>query len=317
VKNVLLSTDAVVSWHGSNKEHFINKGYKFTKIRDKFIAKIEDLLAGSKVIVSVQCDFCDKEFTKNYNNYLLNRKNYPKDCCSNKDCRAKKFEESMLANYGVKSPLELDEVQEKIKQTNLIKYGVENVFANNDIKQRIAQTNIEKYGTENPFQSEIIKEKIKNTTLSKYGKEYPMQIESVKKKMYETKAKNGTNNYSAMFPIINGVAASKPQIKLGKFLKGKINAYICGKFVDICLEENNIVIEYDGGGHTLDVKTNRITEEEFYLREKNAEKKLLVSGWRIIRISNEQDKALSYEEISKQIEEFSEKDSTYLNIKIS
>lgn len=33
----------LVSWTNSNYNHYINKGYKFTKMRDKFYVNVEDL----------------------------------------------------------------------------------------------------------------------------------------------------------------------------------------------------------------------------------------------------------------------------------
>jgi hypothetical protein len=49
--------------------------------------------------------------------------------CKNKMCIRKKTQATCQEKYGVDSPFQSPEIQEKIKETNLKKYGVENVFS--------------------------------------------------------------------------------------------------------------------------------------------------------------------------------------------
>lgn len=314
---MIISTKATLSWHASNKKRYTEKGYIFTKMKDEFEVDVSDLSKGSKAIVKVKCDYCGEIVHKTYSNYLKNKEKNEKDCCNEDECVGTKRQETFMRKYGVTCPLLADEVKSKIKYTNLTKYGAENVFASEAIKEKIAETNLEKYGAENPFQSEFIKTKIRQTNLQKYGTEYIMQSDAMKSKMIQTKIKNGKNNFTSIFPVVNGVAASKPQIELGKYLNGKINEYLNGKIIDIYLEKYNTAIEYDGGGHTLSVKTNQITKEEFYRKEKEVELRLIDSGVRFVRVKNERDKAFSFEEIEKRIFDFINSDSESLLIKIS
>ena len=131
-----------VKWHSSNKQWFIDKGYKFTKIKDTFEVKAEDLKPGSHELVKVSCDYCGTIVLKGYKEYLRGKKS-GKDCCSK--CQKIKNIDVCLDRYGTTNVFAIDDVKEKIKQTNLIKYGNENI-AHGILKEKIKQINIEKYG---------------------------------------------------------------------------------------------------------------------------------------------------------------------------
>lgn len=313
---MILTTKTTIKW-SHIKEQYIKKGYIFTKIGDIFEVDVKDLSTGSSALVSIKCDYCGEVAERRYSAYIRNRLNFPKDCCGNSECMTSKRSESNFFRTGVEHPMQREEVKEKIKKTNLKKYGVENVFSNEDTKKKIAITNIEKFGFENPFQSEEIKEKIKASNLKNFGYSYPMQSEDIREKSYISRAKNNPYDFSKMFPIINGVAASKPQIELGAFLNGKINERISKKTVDILLEDAKTVIEYDGGGHTLDVKTGRVTEESFYKKEKETQERIIKDGWKFIRVSNPKDKKMDFISIKRQVEEFLLHNEKYLLIKVS
>ena len=62
----LISKTAMVKWNGANKKHFESKKYTFTKMKDEFEVKIEDLSLGSRAVVQVKCDECG-EIIKNIN----------------------------------------------------------------------------------------------------------------------------------------------------------------------------------------------------------------------------------------------------------
>jgi len=55
---MLISKTAFVKWNSKHKNYYISKGYPFTKMRDEFEVKIEDLTKGSHALVNVKCD-CD------------------------------------------------------------------------------------------------------------------------------------------------------------------------------------------------------------------------------------------------------------------
>ena len=75
-------------WENANKKWYINKGYTFTKIKDDFYVKVEDLTESSKDKVIVICDYCGATYTTEYSVYLKGFSNNKKNAC--KHCSGKK-----------------------------------------------------------------------------------------------------------------------------------------------------------------------------------------------------------------------------------
>lgn len=55
-----------VKWHYSNREWYEEKGYVFTKNKDTFYVKVDELMDSSKANVKVICDMCGEEGVKKY-----------------------------------------------------------------------------------------------------------------------------------------------------------------------------------------------------------------------------------------------------------
>jgi len=112
---VLLTKTVMVKWNPANKEWYENKGYIFTKWKDEFEVKVEDLTDGSHSIVEVLCDYCNsKIIPKEYRDYLRKKEisTINKDCCY--DCKTLKTKESNLSNYNVEYVSQIQEVKERI-----------------------------------------------------------------------------------------------------------------------------------------------------------------------------------------------------------
>ena len=122
---------------------------------------------------------------------------YPLDHIKNytgcTQCSSVKRKKTCIEKYGYGSPLQSEEIKQKIKATNLEKYGVENPSQSSEIKQKKIETSLKNYGVENPTQSEIIKQKSKQTNMEKYGVSSAMKLPEVAQKSVETRFKN--NNY--------------------------------------------------------------------------------------------------------------------------
>lgn len=83
-----------VKWHSQSKDHYIGKGYIYTKCRDEFLVKAEDLSPSSKAMVKVICDYCGEECDVAwYHQKEIQDKN-EKNACYN--CRHKKMYENNL-----------------------------------------------------------------------------------------------------------------------------------------------------------------------------------------------------------------------------
>lgn len=78
VKNQLVK----MRWSSSNKKHFINKLYAFSKMGDVFYVKAEDLMSKSKIKVKVECDYCGSEYSTSFSVYKAGIEQNGYNACS-------------------------------------------------------------------------------------------------------------------------------------------------------------------------------------------------------------------------------------------
>lgn len=83
-----------ISWHSQSRQHYIDRGYHFTKYKDKFLVKAEDLSRGSTAIVKVICDYCKNEYDVAWHHYVDVKNKNQKDACYR--CRHFKMYENNL-----------------------------------------------------------------------------------------------------------------------------------------------------------------------------------------------------------------------------
>lgn len=76
----IISKTAITKWNGVNREYYENKGYVFTKMRDCFEVKVDDLISGSNAIVQVQCNSCGELFERVFKNITKVKKILCKNC---------------------------------------------------------------------------------------------------------------------------------------------------------------------------------------------------------------------------------------------
>ncbi|PGZ96940.1 hypothetical protein COE51_16345 [Bacillus pseudomycoides] len=197
------------------------------------------------------------------------------------DSTKEKIKQTNIEKYGKESYTQTEEYIKRVSETNIEKYGVKNVFQNEAIQDKQKETIILKYGVENVFQHEEIKEKSKQTMMKKYGVEHPMYLKEIKdsviKKSKKTLYENGT------------APKSKQQVYLNELLGGEINYQIESFNLDIAFPDEKIYIEYDGGGHDLQVKMNKISQEELKKEELKRYFILKSKGWKEIRIISPRD----------------------------
>jgi hypothetical protein len=68
----LLTKEVEVTWNNYHKKYYVDKGYTFTNIFEKFIVAIENLSLNSQALVEVKCDSCGTIFWVKYKHYLEN-----------------------------------------------------------------------------------------------------------------------------------------------------------------------------------------------------------------------------------------------------
>jgi hypothetical protein len=103
-----------VKWSNNNKLHYEGKNYTFTAMGDSFLVKIEDLTFGNTSKVKIECDFCDRDFEKEFHRYQkkvneseLENVNHYDNCskCIKSKKDKLKSEAIDLKNYTLKFPI--------------------------------------------------------------------------------------------------------------------------------------------------------------------------------------------------------------------
>lgn len=242
------------------------------------IIKVEDLPKGSNVKVKVLCDYCQNEtMLVPYFKYLESIKLVNKSACKN--CKRKKQDDCNFLKYGVSNTSQLDLVKEKIKNTNIQRYGVDNPIKLLEFRKKMESTMEELYGVKHYSQSQDYKKKFHNTCVEKYGEDYgqqfiekafesfydktgykyPSQSPKVREKIIQSLINEyGVDSPSKSLEVREKISktlyanssqkASKQQKYICKLYQGTLNFPIKNYNVDICLLNDNLIIEYDGGG---------------------------------------------------------------------
>lgn len=267
---VILPQTIEINANNRYNKFYLDKGYEIKN--KKIIVKVQDLQEKSGQRINCICDHCNKHFTKARVKIKdINEKTF----CSK--CAIYSAEDTCMKKYGYKFAWSSPEVQKNIQKRNMEKYGVKCTFQLKKVREKSKQTLLDKYNVDNIAKLDKTIKKMKNTNKERYGCEFPTQNKEIKRKIYYTYIKNNGEDAEAKF-----IPCSKNQIKISKLLNGKLNKCIYGIYADICI--GDIIIEYDGGGHELGIKLNKITREEFYKKERMREQKILDNNYKLIRI---------------------------------
>lgn len=152
---------------------------------------IEMLSKGSKSIVIVSCDYCEKILSIPYKRYILSTTVINKYACSSKNCSNQKIRAVCRAKYGVENPFQSEIIKEKSKDTLKRRYGVEHPMHLKETKDKIKKTCKKKYGVDNYMKTEECRQKIKKTSLEKYGVDHPTKSTNEQEKRKITRINRG------------------------------------------------------------------------------------------------------------------------------
>ena len=311
---------------GSMIQYYKSKGYD-AKYKIPLLVKISDLPNKSNKEIVVTCDYCNESYTTRYVNYYETTKAFTLKCaCAN--CASKKQRDVFLQRYGVENISQLDSVKDKKKKTtfehygvyypqqslevqqtmkanNLQKYGVECTLQDIKTKEKTKKTCLEKYGCEDATRSDFVINKRQQTMIERYGVASASQCLEFKDKMKETCLKNLGVDHPGKSPKVREKMAqtlyglssqkcSKQQLYIfdlyNKYENIEMNFPILYYNVDICVPQDKFIIEYDGGGHNLNVISGRETEQE-HLRKEIARHNIIKhEGYKTMRIISSKDK---------------------------
>lgn len=315
----------------SYKKHKKEFVYDFDK---SFTVKVEDLSDGSNEKVEVLCDYCKNNIMfVPYHRYI---KSIEKTgCYVCKDCLEEKVKHVIREKYGVTNVGQLEQVREKMKKTNMERYGVPYYSQTEECKEKMKITTIQRYGAEYYSQTQDYKEKFHNTCVERYGKSYRQiffekametfhdktgyhfvtQSPTVKEKIKQSCLDRYGYEYSLQSPEVrekitqtlyknSSQKASKQQRYINTLYNGILNFPIKYYNVDIYLPSDNLIVEYDGSGHMLNVVTGRESIEEYKQKEIVRNSIIKREGYKQIKIISNDDMIPS-DEILLEILDFS------------
>lgn len=164
---MILTKEIEIKVNNISLEHYREVFGENIKIGDTVVVSPENLPKYSGAKILVKCDYCGKEFTREYSILLKGRKHIQKDACIK--CRSEKYKETNLLLYGVENVMQVPKVKERLKNSIREKYGVDNVMKREDFLEMRNQTNLEKYGAISPLLNPEVRKKTEATNEEKYG----------------------------------------------------------------------------------------------------------------------------------------------------
>lgn len=268
----ILTKEVEIIPSGRSFKYYKDLGYD-VKCRKPLMVKVEDLSDGSNVRIQYLCDYCQKEvITMVYADYVRRVKEVDKMACRN--CFTKKVEDTVLLRYGATSYAKTDECQEKMKNSLMLKYGVEHYSKTQEYKEKWLNTCKEKYGDN--YRKKFAN-KAFETFREKTGYDYPSQSPDVREKVTQAFYKNASQK------------TSKQQQYINNLYQGILNFPIKYYNADIYLPNDNIIVEYDGGGHSLSVIMGKETIEKYTYKETVRYNVIKKEGYKQMRIITSKD----------------------------
>ena len=206
--------------------------------------------------------------------------------------------------------MQVPEVQEKRKGTVRKKYNCDNVMQSEDVKEKRKITTRQRYNYDWTLQVPEIRQQQLETAKQHFDydediasvSQIPQVREKIKKTCFD---RYGNENVLAVPEIIEKIHrkketfTSKQQKHICNLVNGKLNYVLNKYYLDIALVEEKIDIEYDGGGHDLNVKLGIKTKEQFDSHERSRMYLILKNGWKIVRLIAPHDKILNDNSIIK------------------
>jgi endogenous inhibitor of DNA gyrase (YacG/DUF329 family) len=251
-----------------------------------------------KKIIILKCDYCGIEFIcreDSKNRALKQELHFCSKKCSNTD----------MSTGG--------KLSQKQSAGMIKEYGVASFFDTVGFKKEQQEFCFEKYGVKSRLESPIILNKIKKTNLEKYGQEIyagsedwesKLDRDEIARKAWLTKISNGSCSKSNQEDLLY-------EILVGNFDQINIQRQvpIIKQWIDFYIQSLNLYIQVDGiywHGLNRDIETIKLglttQDKKIYkqiLRDKELNNYMRINNMKLLRITDEQIKKLSSEEIIK------------------
>ena len=271
-------------------KYYESLGYEIPKVRNakgKMVypksCEIEvnqkDLSPGSTVKVECECDYCGKHYHSVYENIIIQLNKREKLSC--KQCQSIHIKMTNLERYGVENSSQVDEFKEKAKTTFLKRYGGYG-YDVPLLAEKSYKTTEEKYGNWHYASTEEGRMKIQESVFERYGYKCVFSSPEIRKKISQKMYKNGTVVCSSQQKYLYDILSMQWECEL--------NYPFSNLFLDIYIPNKNVYVEWDGGGHDLNVKYGNMTAEEFRIKEIRRSYFLRNRGFKELRIKSPEDK---------------------------
>jgi hypothetical protein len=222
---MIVTKEAIIGINSKNIHHFRKLGYQDLKIKNKITIPVEQLMVGSKYIITAKCDICgnEKEITYKLYNYCISK--FDIYTCNGKCSNIKR------------------------QKNSLSKYGVDHWMKSPDNFQLYKKSIIEKTGFDNIFKNPESKEKFRRTLMAKYGFSELSHIEEIYKKQqisgFSMKKHECGLYYRGSYELDFINYSINNNIKLSQGLRFSYNYNGKNKyyFSDFFIEERNLIIE--------------------------------------------------------------------------
>lgn len=139
---------------------------------------------------------------------------------------------------------------------------------------KMIKSSLRKYGNKCSLRNPEIERKMIENNNKKFGCDFPLQNKEIWEKTHSSYLQNHSGDE---------VLTSKNQSIIAKLYDAKLNVPIGIYFADMLLNDN-IIIEYDGTGHDLNVRLGGISQEELVQKENKRNKYMLSMGYKVARI---------------------------------
>jgi hypothetical protein len=124
--------------------------------------------------------------------------------CKCKKCQRERCEKTCMERYGVKNPMDIPGMKERIKKVFMDKYnGATNSMEVPGVREKINKTNMDRYGVPWTQMNKEIKNKRENTCMERYGVKNPGGLPSVLDKIKDVNMKKYGVPWCQMNPEIN------------------------------------------------------------------------------------------------------------------
>lgn len=273
---------------GHTIDHYRSIGYECEK-GDEIYVYTNELTIGAKNVVTFQCDYCGRVYRTVYYYNTPKMARGEKVCCGNDECVVKKRKEKLMKKYGVDNIMKIPEKVAKARKTCMERYGEDNPAKVEEFKEKAKNTSMERYGFENPAQNPEVQKKMRNTCLKRYGVENALQSPEVQAKIQNTLYERYGVPYTFLAaPVIEklnkyGNSVSNIQRHICEVYQGQLS-FAIGRYIADILLPDSIICEVDGSGHWLSIYRGEKTEEEFNAQERERERFIVNSGYKIFRI---------------------------------